>query len=162
MPPAAGSRSKRAGLSEWLAISNAGGGEPGCEMNWRQIDLNLLVVFDTVMQERNATRAAERLNMSQPAVSHALARLRAALGAELLRGTPEGMHPPPQAQHLAPSVRQALGDLGAALGNRATFDPRTTSRNFVIAVNNYAALVISPRLAAAAAREAPQVTLDIR
>ena len=95
-------------------------------MNWRQIDLNLLVVFDAVMQERNATRAAERLNMSQPAVSHALARLR------------------------------------AALGNRATFDPRMTSRNFVIAVNNYAALVISPRLAAAAAREAPQVTLDIR
>jgi len=49
------------------------GGEPGCDMNWRQIDLNLLVVFDAVMQERNATRAAERLNMSQPAVSQALA-----------------------------------------------------------------------------------------
>ena len=138
------------------------GGEPGCDMNWRQIDLNLLVVFDAVMQERNATRAAERLNMSQPAVSQALARLRAALGDELFVRTPEGMEPTPQAQHLAPSVRQALADLGAALGNRATFDPRTTSRNFVIAVNNYAALVISPRLAAAAAREAPQVTLDIR
>src|SRR5260370_1073487 len=55
------------GIIGMFPISNAGGGEPGCEMNWRQIDLNLLVVFDPVMQERNATRAAERLNMSQPA-----------------------------------------------------------------------------------------------
>jgi DNA-binding transcriptional LysR family regulator len=131
-------------------------------MNWRQLDLNLLVVFDAVMQERNATRAAEKLNMSQPAVSHALARLRAALGDELFVRTPEGMEPTPQAQHLAPSVRQALADLAAALGNRAVFEPRTASRSFAIAANNYAALVIAPPLAAAAAREAPLVTLDIR
>jgi DNA-binding transcriptional LysR family regulator len=131
-------------------------------MNWRQLDLNLLVVFDAVMQARNATRAAEKLNMSQPAVSHALARLRAALGDELFVRTPEGMEPTPQAEHLAPSVRRALADLAVAVGNKATFDPKTASCDFVIAVNNYAALVIAPALAAAAARAAPLVTLDVR
>src|ERR1700757_1786703 len=110
-------------------------------MNWRQLDLNLLVVFDAVVQARNATRAAEKLNMSQPAVSHALARLRAALDDELFVRTPDGMEPTPQAEHLAPSVRQALAELAAALGNRATFEPRTAARSFAIAVNNYAALV---------------------
>src|ERR1700743_3021411 len=84
-------------------------------MNWRRLDLNLLVVFDAVMQERNATRAAERLNMSQSAVSHALGRLRAMLGDELFVRTPEGMTPTPQAERLAPSVRQALADLRAAI-----------------------------------------------
>jgi DNA-binding transcriptional LysR family regulator len=131
-------------------------------MNWRQLDLNLLVVFDAVMRERNATRAAEKLNMSQPAVSHALARLRAALGDELFVRTPEGMEPTPQAEHLAPSVRQALADLSAALGSKAIFEPRTATRDFVMAANNYAALVIATPLAAAVAREAPLVTLDIR
>jgi DNA-binding transcriptional LysR family regulator len=131
-------------------------------MNWRRLDLNLLVVFDAVMQERNATRAAEKLNMSQPAVSHALGRLRAALGDELFVRTPEGMEPTPQAQHLAPSVRQALADLGAALESNRTFEPQEVSRSFVISLNNYGALVIAPALAAVVAREAPLVTLDLR
>jgi DNA-binding transcriptional LysR family regulator len=131
-------------------------------MNWRRLDLNLLVVFDAVMQERNATRAAEKLNMSQPAVSHALGRLRAALGDELFVRTPEGMEPTPQAQHLAPSVRQALADLGAALESNRTFEPQEASRSFVISLNNYGALVIAPALAAVVAREAPFVTLDLR
>ncbi len=131
-------------------------------MNWRRLDLNLLVVFDAVMQERNATRAAEKLNMSQPAVSHALGRLRAALGDELFVRTPEGMEPTPQAEHLAPSVRQALADLGAALESNRTFEPQDVSRTFVVSLNNYGALVMAPSLAAVVAREAPLVTLDLR
>lgn len=131
-------------------------------MNWRRLDLNLLVVFDAVMQERNATRAAERLNMSQPAVSHALGRLRAALGDELFVRTPEGMAPTPQAERLAPSVRQALADLRAALDGARPFEPQEVEQTFTVAVNNYAALVIAPRLAAMVAREAPSVTLDLR
>lgn len=131
-------------------------------MNWRRLDLNLLVVFDAVMHERNATRAAKKLNMSQPAVSHALMRLRSALGDELFVRTPDGMQPTPQAEHLAPSIRQALADLGAVLENKRTFDPQGVSRTFVVALNNYAALVIAPPLTAAAMREAPQVTLDLR
>jgi len=131
-------------------------------MNWRRLDLNLLVVFDAVMQERSATRAAEKLNMSQPAVSHALGRLRAALGDELFVRTPEGMEPTPQAKRLAPSVRQALTDLRAALESARPFEPQQVERSFTITVNNYAALVVAPPLAAAVAREAPAVTLDLR
>jgi DNA-binding transcriptional LysR family regulator len=131
-------------------------------MNWRRLDLNLLVVFDAVMQERNATRAAEKLNMSQPAVSHALGRLRAALGDELFVRTPEGMAPTPQAERLAPSVRQALADLRVALEGARPFEPQEVAQTFTVAVNNYAALVIAPRLAATVAREAPLVTLDLR
>ncbi|SJZ39591.1 DNA-binding transcriptional regulator, LysR family [Enhydrobacter aerosaccus] len=131
-------------------------------MNWRRLDLNLLVVFDAVMQERSATRAAEKLNMSQPAVSHALARLRTALRDDLFVRTPEGMEPTPQAERLAPSVRQALADLRAALDGARDFEPAEVERRFVVSVNNYAALVIAPALAATVSREAPFVTLDLR
>ena len=64
-------------------------------MNWRMLDLNLLVVFDAVAHERNVTRAAARLNMTQPAISHALGRLRSALHDDLFVRTPEGMEPTP-------------------------------------------------------------------
>jgi DNA-binding transcriptional LysR family regulator len=131
-------------------------------MNWRRIDLNLLVVFDAVMRERNATRAAEKLNMSQPAVSHALGRLRATLRDELFIRTPEGMVPTPQAERLAPSVRQALADLGTALEGAREFEPQEVEQTFRVAINNYAALVMAPQLAATVAREAPSVTLDLR
>jgi DNA-binding transcriptional LysR family regulator len=131
-------------------------------MNWRRLDLNLLVVFDAVMQERSATRAAEKLNMTQPAVSHAIGRLRAALQDELFVRTPEGMEPTPQAERLAPSVRQALADLRVALEGARTFEPQEVERTFAVSVNNYAALVIAPPLAAMVAREAPLVTLDLR
>ncbi len=100
--------------------------------------------------------------MSQPAVSHALGRLRAALGDELFVRTPEGMEPTPQAERLAPSVRQALVDLRAALEGARPFEPQEVERSFTVTVNNYAALVIAPPLAAAVAREAPSVTLDLR
>ena len=78
-------------------------------MNWRMLDLNLLVVFDAVGQERNATRAAARLNMTQPAISHALARLRSALRDELFVRTPEGMEPTPYAclLYTSPSPRDS-------------------------------------------------------
>lgn len=131
-------------------------------MNWRRLDLNLLVVFDAVMRERSVTRAAEALNMSQPAVSHALGRLRTALRDELFVRTPDGMEPTPQAERLAPSVRQALTELRAALEGARSFEPQEVERSFTITVNNYAALVIAPPLAATLAREAPLVSLDLR
>src|SRR5690349_15356821 len=101
-------------------------------LNWRQLDLNLLVLFDAVLQQRNATRAAERLNMSQPAVSHALNRLRSALGDELFVRTPDGMTPTPQAERLAPSVRQALADLRVALEGARPFEPQEIEQTFTI------------------------------
>ncbi len=131
-------------------------------MNWRTLDLNLLVVFDAVSQERSATRAAAKLNMTQPAISHALARLRGALRDDLFVRTPDGMEPTPYAERLAGPVRAALEGLGAALDGAAAFDPATATRGFTIALDNRAALVLAAPVAAAVAAEAPGVSLDLR
>lgn len=74
-------------------------------MEWSSFDLNLLIVFDAIMQESNLTRAGQRLGLSQPAVSHALARLRHALQDELFVRTPEGMRPTARAERMAGPVR---------------------------------------------------------
>src|ERR1700730_15045677 len=75
------------------------------------IDLNLLVVFDAIMQERNVTRAGARLGLSQPALSHALARLRHMLKDDLFIRSPKGMIPTPRAEQLALPIREALDRL---------------------------------------------------
>lgn len=129
-------------------------------MNLRSLDLNLLVVFDAVMQDRSVTKAAARLNMAQPALSHALARLRQALQDDLFVRTPEGMAPTAQADALADGVRSALQGLRATLDSAEPFVPATSDRRFPIAINNHAALVLAAPLAAAAAAEAPGVLLD--
>jgi DNA-binding transcriptional LysR family regulator len=126
-------------------------------VNLRLLDFNLLVVFDAVMQDRSVTRAAARLNVAQPTVSHALTRLRSALKDDLFVRTPEGMAPT-----LAPAVRAALVGLNTALDSTEPFVPATAEHRFTIAVNNQAALVLAPALAAAAASEAPGVLLDFR
>ncbi len=131
-------------------------------MNWRRLDLNLLVVFDAVAQERSATRAAARLNMTQPAVSQALARLRSALRDDLFVRTPDGMEPTPYADRLAGPVRAALESMHTALDGAAAFDPTAAERGFSVAVDNRAALVLAAPLATAVAAEAPGVSLDLR
>jgi DNA-binding transcriptional LysR family regulator len=131
-------------------------------MNWRAVDLNLLVVFDAVAQDRSVTRASQRLGMSQPAFSHALGRLRHALKDELFLRTPAGMEPTPRAQELIEPVRQALRGLRQALDSSEDFIPGEAQRSFNIAVNNHAALVMTAPLAAAAMAEAPGIRLDFR
>lgn len=130
-------------------------------MNWNAFDLNLLVVFDAVMQERNLTRAGRRLGMSQPTVSHALARLRHMLKDELFVRTPEGMRPTPRAERMLEPVRAALHELQVTL-EADVFDPSNSSHEFTIAANNYAARAVIPALAHRVARLAPFVVLDVR
>lgn len=130
-------------------------------MNWRSIDLNLLVVFDAVMRERSVTRAGRLIGLSQPAMSHALTRLRHMLGDELFVRTPEGMAPTPRAEALAEPLRNALSDMQLAL-EPLTFDPQKSDRRFTIGLNNYAAVVIAPLLVTAACDEAPGIRLDMR
>src|SRR6058998_1363851 len=77
-------------------------------MNWRAFDLNLLVVFDGLFREGSVTRAGRRLGMSQPALSHALNRLRYLLKDQLFIRTPKGMVPTPRAEQLALPLRHAL------------------------------------------------------
>ena len=130
-------------------------------MNWGAFDLNLLIVFDAVMQERSVTRAGARIGLSQPAMSHALNRLRYMLKDELFVRTPKGMVPTPRAEMLAQPLRHALNEMQLAL-EPAAFDPTTSERRFALAVNNYAAVVLVPPLVAAVAAAAPGVGLDLR
>src|SRR5882672_7488131 len=111
-------------------------------MNWGAFDLNLLIVFDAVMQERSVTRAGSRVGLSQPAMSHALNRLRHMLKDELFVRSPDGMVPTPRAEMLAQPVRDALNEMQLAL-EPAVFDPASSDRRFRLAVNNYAAVVLA-------------------
>ncbi len=125
-----------------------------------QFDLNLLVVFEAIMQERNVTRAARRLRLSQPAVSHALGRLRIMLKDDLLVRGPEGMMPTVRAGQLAGPIREALASLAIALEPQST-RPEDTSRSYTIAVNGYTAYVLAWRIVAALRRAAPRMRLTI-
>jgi DNA-binding transcriptional LysR family regulator len=130
-------------------------------MNWGAFDLNLLIVFDAVMQERSVTRAGSRIGLSQPAMSHALNRLRYMLKDELFVRTPGGMMPTPRAELLAQPLRNALNEMQLAL-EPVAFDPAASERRFHLAINNYAAVVLAPSLVIAALAAAPNVRLDLR
>src|SRR6266852_2230447 len=109
-------------------------------MNWRAFDLNLLIVFEALMQDGSVTRAGKRLGMSQPAMSHALNRLRYLLKDQLFIRTPKGMVPTPPAEQLALPLRQALTQMEQAL-EPERFVTAQATRRFAVAVNNYAAIV---------------------
>jgi DNA-binding transcriptional LysR family regulator len=124
--------------------------------NLRQLDLNLLLVFDALMQEGNLTRAAQRLHLSQSTVSNALARLRQQLGEELFLRTARGMTPTARALALYSPVRQALHLLQAGLGPAEPFDVQRP-HTFNLSLNDYAQAALLPMLLAHLARVAPQV-----
>src|SRR5260221_2999789 len=130
-------------------------------MNWGAFDLNLLIVFDAVMQERSVTRAGGRIGLSQPAMSHALNRLRHMLKDELFVRTPQGMVPTPRAEMLAQPLRNALSEIQLAV-EPAAFDPAASDRRFTLAVNIYAGVVFAPPVVAAVSAAAPAVHLDLR
>jgi DNA-binding transcriptional LysR family regulator len=130
-------------------------------MSWNAFDLNLLVVFNAVAQEKNFTRAGQRLGLSQPAVSHALSRLRHALKDELFVRTPEGMRPTPRAERMAGPVRTALRELQVTV-EPDEFDASETSRSYPIAANNYAARAVIPALARRMAKLAPSIVLEVQ
>ena len=102
--------------------------------SFRTLDLNLLRVFDEVMSERNLTRAARNLAMTQPAVSNALKRLRDSLDDELVVRSGYGVEPTPRALELWPVVRQALVDLRSAI-TADEFDPTAARDSFVLAMS---------------------------
>lgn len=126
------------------------------------LDLNLLRVFDAVARERHVTRAAERLHLSQPAVSNALARLRQALGDELFLRRPGGVEPTALALSLAQPVAEALDRIAEALSSQTPFDPATSTRVFTIALSEYAESVLAPPLLERMTQEAPRCLLAIR
>ena len=126
------------------------------------LDLNLLRVFDAVARERHVTRAAQRLHLSQPAVSNALTRLRAALNDELFLRRPGGVEPTELALSLAQPVAEVLDRLRETLASHAPFDPAVSERVFTAGFSEYAEAVLSPPLLAHMAVEAPHCLLAIR
>jgi DNA-binding transcriptional LysR family regulator len=114
-------------------------------MNFRTLDLNLLRVFDEIMEERSLTRAADNLAMTQPAVSNALKRLRDALGDELLVRAGYGVEPTPKALAIWPAVRQALTSLSQSLAPEP-FNPKTTKQSFTLAMADATATLLMPGL----------------
>lgn len=126
-------------------------------MNLRNVDLNLLTIFDAIMMERNMTRAAERVGMTQPAISNALSRLRALTGDPLFTRTAKGMIPTPRAETLATPVRQALDLVRAGLTDATSFHPDTSNRNFVVAMGDYCEVAFLPKIVSTLAQEAPHV-----
>jgi DNA-binding transcriptional LysR family regulator len=123
----------------------------------RKIDLNLLVALEAVLEERNLTRAAERVGMTQPAMSGALARLRKVIGDDLLIRVGRGYVLSPVGGELLPTVREAMAQVQRTLGASRAFDPATSTRRFTISVSDYALFVIGTRLERRLAEIAPGV-----
>ncbi|MFJ3056332.1 LysR family transcriptional regulator [Herbaspirillum sp. NPDC087042] len=126
----------------------------------RDIDLNLLVVFQEVFQERQISSVARRLGLSQPAVSNALARLRRSFGDELFVRTAQGMQPTPLAAQLAEPVAAALQQVARALNLQEGFSPQTSQRHFTIAMTDVGEVYFMPTLIEACARVAPGVSIS--
>lgn len=112
-------------------------------MNITNFDLNLLRVFDAMMAERNVTRAAHKVNLSQPAASHALARLRSEIGDPLFVRAGREMVPTPKASALGPAVHDLLDKLGAMLGHTA-FDPCVSTATFRLGMIDFVEFLLAP------------------
>jgi len=127
-------------------------------MNYEQFDLNLLNIFDTVMTELNVTRASERLNMTQPAVSNALKRLRHLLNDELFTKVPSGVSPTPKALEIWQPLREALNQIRKTL-EPIEFNPATETATFTIALNDFSAALLLPPLMKVIEAIAPNINL---
>ena len=125
-------------------------------------DLNLLRVFDAVMEERNVTAAATRLGLSQSSVSAALARLRQAFGDELFIRVRYGVVPSEKALSIAPTIAQALGQIDQVLREAPVFDPATAERRFTLAASAYFECVLIPPLMTRSAKAAPKVSMVVQ
>jgi len=131
-------------------------------VNIAALNLNLLPVLDALLAERSVSRAGARLGLSQPAVSNALAQLRALLGDPLLVRGPRGMVPTERALALAGPLGAALSALAQGLEPAQAFEPAQAERSFTILTSDFVAFALLPRLLARLEREAPRVRLQIR
>ena len=128
--------------------------------NFRTLDLNLLRVFDQVMAERNLTRAAHNLAMTQPAVSNALNRLRSSVGDKLVVRSGYGVEPTPKALALWPAIADALRQIETSL-SPGEFVPAEANRTFILAMADATAAELMPGLVEITMRDAPGVSLRV-
>ena len=130
-------------------------------MDFHGIDLNLLVAFNALMSERNVTRAATQVGVSQPAMSAALSRLRILLGDPLFQRSSAGLIPTPRARDLALPVEAALRQIELAMVSQSVFRPETATVTLKLGLQDYPTIVLLPPLIAALERSMPGVTLHI-
>src|SRR3974390_2644172 len=115
-------------------------------MELKDIDLNLLVTFQAVYRERRVSAAAASLGLSQPAVSNALKRLRELLGQDLFVRSARGMIPTPYAEQLAEPMAHDRGAVHNLLNRQASFDPKSSTRNFILALADFGEVHFLPPL----------------
>ncbi|WP_241301639.1 LysR family transcriptional regulator [Microbulbifer elongatus] len=126
----------------------------------QQMDMNLFPVLDAIYNTRNLTRAAERLHITQPAVSNALARLRRVLNDQLFIRTPNGMSPTPLTEHIMPKVQQALTLLGSSVAEHHQFEPKTAEKTLRVSMNDMAETLVLPRLLEHLQQVAPGISVE--
>lgn len=130
-------------------------------INLRGVDLNLLVIFEALIEERSVVRAASRIGLTPSAVSHALRRLRHSLGDELLVRRSGDFEPTPHAAKLLMDLGPALAQIANALELPRNFDPATARRDFQLAVPDYTGDFLLPRLCQYLGKHAPHVSLSV-
>jgi len=126
-------------------------------MNLKSVDLNLLVSFDALLSERNVSRAAASLGMTQSALSHALKRLRVVFGDPLLRRGPRGMEPTERALSLREPVKAVLAEIHSIISTRIAFDPVTTRRTFKLSMSDAMSMEALPLIVRDLRRHAPNI-----
>ena len=129
-------------------------------MRLPNVDMNLFAVFDAIYEERNLTRAAKVLHVTQPAVSNSLRRLREVFNDPLFVRTPRGVSPTPVAANIAPEIRSALHLLNVSLNRGTAFDPLTSEKEYTIGVHDYDEAFLIPKLVARLAKAAPRVSVQ--
>ena len=131
-------------------------------MNLAGIDLNLMLALDALLREVSVTRAAERLNLTQPTLSQSLARLRKHFDDDLLRRNGQDMELTPLGVRLRPMVAEALVSAQGVFEAHRAFDPATSTRRFVVAASDYGIGVVGARWSAHVGRRAPSVRIAFR
>ena len=131
------------------------------EIDLSRADLNLLVLFETVLEERNVGRAAERLNLSASAVSHGLGRLRRLLNDPLFLKTPKGVVPTERARELAAPIGDILARVRSVISTAEPFEPARSRRRFTIGTSDGFSVFLPPLLDEIA-RKAPSIDLVVR
>lgn len=129
-------------------------------MELKDIDLNLLLVFNQLLLERRVSAVGENLGLSQPAVSNALNRLRRLLGDELFLRTAKGMEPTPYALQLAEPIAYALSTIYSSLNQRSSFDPVSSDRKFRLGMTDIGEIYFMPKLMQMLSEIAPQVSIS--
>lgn len=130
-------------------------------MNLISVDLNLLLAFDVLVTERGVSRAAEKLGVTQPAVSHALKRLRYLFNDELLLRGPRGMEPTGRALSLHPAVQSVLANIHSIVSTGNAFEPAKTARTFRLTMSDAMSVEVLPTIARRIQREAPNIDLAV-